>query len=110
MNIKKAIVKYNEKKKPNEPKMTQERLTRLIMPEVTLSTARQMVSYWDKGERYTICKLQYFRKMCRVLKVSPDFMFEGIDVSKIETKESNLDALVQIMKYTGKKPSHIIKL
>ena len=109
MNIKKAIEFYNGKRQIDEPKMTQKKLGKIIMPKENEATIINYMSRWGHGH-YKYLKYSHITKLCKVLKVDADFIMKGIDIKKFEDNDMEISGVLSILKRTGYKPNKLFKI
>ncbi len=72
--IKEAIGLYNQTKSKDEPRMTQKRLSKLVMHDYPVSdeTKEQLMVWWIQEERKV--DMDIIRRLCKTLKMTADFI------------------------------------
>lgn len=86
LRIKECIAAYNRKVNehnklhPNDRRdsMTKARLTIQVLPEVSYITAKQYLTHWDKGSRFTQFDPSKIYLLARALNCSPCDFLESI--------------------------------
>ena len=81
LKIKEAIKFFNQNRKVNEPKMTQESLGKKVLPEMDGKTAGWYVSRWSKGFEEGKLRIKEILIIKEETGVSLDFLF-GIEDKK----------------------------
>lgn len=75
IRIKGAIEYFNLTKDDDEPRLTQDSLAEIVLPDLQPKTASQYLSGWNHGNKLGPLKPEHIHDICEVTGVDANFLF-----------------------------------